>query len=135
MTAPSARAVALDIAERIQRLGAIGVKRFFGGAGLTCGGVQFAFVMKGSLYLRVDERMRADIEAQGGAPFVYAGASGPVTVASYYEASANVLEDDRALSQWAAKALRAALSAKTPIPRRSAPAGARAARRVKRPKK
>lgn len=136
MMANSARDFALEIAERIHGLGVIGVKRFFGGAGLTSGGVQFAFVMKGSFYLRVDERMRTEMEAQGGASFVYEGASGPVTVTSYCEASANVLEDDRSLSRWAAEALRAALSAKASTPRRASPNGVRAARRgLRRPRK
>jgi TfoX/Sxy family transcriptional regulator of competence genes len=132
----SARAFALEIAERIHGLGAIGVKRFFGGMALTSGGVQFGFIMKGSLYLRVDERMRADLAARGGAPFAYEGASGLVTVASYYEASADVLEDDRILSEWATEAVRAAISAKAGVSYRAPTRGARAASSaLKRPRK
>lgn len=112
MKAAPARELALDITERIDGLEPIEVRRFFGGMGLRSGGTLFAFVMKGSLYLRVDERMRANLEALGGTPFVYPGASGLVTVANYCEAPANLLEDDCALSQWASKALSAATSEK-----------------------
>lgn len=104
MAAALVRDLALEIAERIDGLAPVKVVRFFGGMGLRSGGTQFAFVMKGSLYLSVNEQMRADLEVLGGAAFVYRGAPGPVTVASYCEAPASFLEDDRALSLWASKA-------------------------------
>ena len=112
------RDFASDIADRIDGLPPITVVRFFGGVGLRCGGVQFGFVMKGSLYLRVDERSRAALEALGGAAFRYEGASASVTVTSYSEAPATLLDDDRELSRWAREAYRAALSAKARPTRR-----------------
>jgi TfoX/Sxy family transcriptional regulator of competence genes len=77
--------------------------------------------------------MRADLEARGGAPFVYEGTSGLVTVASYYEASANVLEDDRILNEWATDAVRAAISAKAGVSHRAPTRDASSA--LKRPRK
>ena len=47
-----ARELALEIAERIDTLPRVTVSRFFSGAGLVADGVQFGFVMRGSLYLR-----------------------------------------------------------------------------------
>jgi TfoX/Sxy family transcriptional regulator of competence genes len=44
------------------------------------------------------------------APFTYSGARGPVTVAAYYEAPDDILDDAEVLSAWAADALRAAQS-------------------------
>src|SRR6516164_1166200 len=50
MSLTVARGLALEIAERIDTLPRVTVSRFFSGAGLVADGVQFGFVMKGSLY-------------------------------------------------------------------------------------
>lgn len=114
-----ARALALDIAERIAGLGPVSVTRFFSGAALLAAGVQFGFVIRGSLYLRVGDNNRAAFEALGAKPFSYAGRSKQVTVASYYEAPSEIVEDAERLSPWAVEAHRAALAARRPgSPRR-----------------
>jgi DNA transformation protein len=112
MSVSAARELALDIAERIDGSGAIAVKRFFGGAALAADGVQFGFVMKGSLYLRVDEKSRAAFEAMGAEPFRYAGAGRTVSVARYYEAPAEIVDDPDELRLWAARARNAAAIAR-----------------------
>ena len=93
-------------------MGPVEIKRFFGGASLCLAGVQFAFVMKGTLYLRADEGTRKDFEDLGSCPFSYATRAGRVTVASYYETPADVMDDATALRTWAAQAHRAALQAR-----------------------
>jgi len=108
----SARDIALDIAERIHGLGRVDVKRFFGGAALVADGVQFGFVMKGTLYLRVDDDSRPRFEALGAHPFSYAGGAKIVKVASYYAAPDDVLDNADELRLWAATAHRAALAAR-----------------------
>ncbi len=108
----SARDIALDIAERIHGLGTIDVKRFFGGAALVADGVQFGFVMKGTLYLRVDDDSRPRFEALSAHPFSYEGGSKVVKVASYYAAPDDVLDNADELRLWAATAHRAALAAR-----------------------
>lgn len=117
MNLTSARDLALEFAERIHALGPVTVTRFFAGAGLVADGVQFGFVMKGSLYLRVDDRSRAAFVALGAAPFVYTGRSKAVTVASYYEAPSEVVDDPDQLGRWVGEAHRAAVAAR----RRSEP--------------
>jgi TfoX/Sxy family transcriptional regulator of competence genes len=107
---PSQRGLAEEYAARIGGLGKISVRRYFGGASLRAGGVQFGFVMKGVLYLKADALSRGAFERHGCAPFSYAGASGQVTVAAYYEAPGEILDDPEGLSGWAADALRAARS-------------------------
>jgi TfoX/Sxy family transcriptional regulator of competence genes len=102
--------LAKDFAARIDGIGPILVRPYFAGASLRAAGAQFAFVMKGVLYLKVDDGSRATFEARGSAPFTYSGARGPVTVAAYYEAPDDILDDAEALSAWAADALRAARS-------------------------
>lgn len=103
-------ALARDYAERIDGLGPVSVHRYFAGASLRAGGVQFAFVMKGILYLKADEESRPAFVTRGSAPFSYRGNAGAVTVAAYYEAPVEILEDDDLLSAWAADAMRAAVS-------------------------
>jgi len=90
-------------------MGAIEVKRFFGGSSLLADGVQFAFVMKGTLYLRTDDNTRAAFVAKGAAPFSYAKSAARVQVTSYYEAPADVLDDPAALLRWSIEAHAVAL--------------------------
>jgi DNA transformation protein len=113
MSAASARDLALDIAGRIRTVGPISVSRFFGGAGLVAASVQFGFVIKGTLYLRVDKKTRSTFEALGAAPFTYAGSAKTVTVTAYYEAPSEVVEDPDTLGQWVVDAHRAALAMKS----------------------
>jgi TfoX/Sxy family transcriptional regulator of competence genes len=109
----AARNLALDIAERIREACPIAVRRFFGGAALVIDGLQIGFVMKGSLYLRVDELSRARFEALGAAPFTYAGAARTVTVAQYYEAPAEIIDDPDKLRLWVEEARRAGVAARS----------------------
>lgn len=110
MTENVARGFAMDLAERIRRSGKVAVRRFFGGAALVVDGLQIGFVMKGSLYLRVDDASRAQFEAMGSAPFTYAGAGRTATVARYYETPAEILDDTDKLCDWVQTARRAAFS-------------------------
>lgn len=111
MSPASARDRAIEIAERVGALGPVTVTRFFSGAGLVADGVQFAFFMKGSLHLRVDDLSRAAFEALGASPFAYASRSKTVTVANYYEAPGEVMDDSDELARWVAQAHRTALAA------------------------
>lgn len=110
MSVESARNLALDIAEHLREVCPIAVRRFFGGAALVIDGLQVGFVMKGSLYLRVDGLSRAKFEALGAAPFTYAGAARTVTVAHYYEAPAEIIDDPDKLRLWVEEARRAAVA-------------------------
>ena len=110
MSLGQAREQAAEIAERIGIVGPITVTRFFGGAGLSIDGVQFAFVMKGSLYLRVDDASRPHFERHRSEPFRYHTGARSVTVASYYEVPSEVIDNRDALADWALRARDAALS-------------------------
>jgi TfoX/Sxy family transcriptional regulator of competence genes len=118
MTTAVQKALAEDYAVRITGIGSISVHRYFAGAALRSDGTQFGFVMKGVLYLKTDDVSRPEFLSHGSAPFRYSGANGPVTVAAYYEAPHDVVDDDEALSSWAARALRAAGGG--PAPKRGA---------------
>jgi DNA transformation protein len=117
-----AHAFAVDIAERLGRLGPVVVKRMFGGAALSVHGVTFALLIDGDLYLRVDAESRPAFERLGSAPFSYQAKGRTVTVASYFAAPADILDDPDDLPAWAERALQAARAA----------AEAKAARRPRR---
>ena len=88
--------------------GAITPKRMFGGHGLFRGGVMVGLIADDTLYLKVDDRNRADFEAAGSSPFVYE-AKGKRTEMSYYQAPPDAMEEQDALSDWFHSAFEAAL--------------------------
>ncbi|NLR75908.1 TfoX/Sxy family protein [Leeia aquatica] len=101
------QAYAQELAARLLPLGPVRIKRFFGGYSLTLADVQFGFVMKGSLYFRVDRHSLGVYLQHGMPPFSYATAQRQVIVARYYEVPPSVLEQDHALQDWARTALAA----------------------------
>jgi DNA transformation protein and related proteins len=113
----SSRERALEIAERLRSVGPIEVNRFFSGAGLRKDGVQFAFVIGGTLYLKADEQSRPAFEASGAKPFSYSSRSQIVRVTSYWEAPDEVVDDLDALLLWVGQAQRAATAALKKRPR------------------
>ncbi|PZW47148.1 DNA transformation protein [Humitalea rosea] len=121
-TALDARGRAMEIAAELGPLGPVAVRRLFGGAGLSVDQVTFAMVIKGALYLRVDDATRPLFEAEGASPFTYQTRDREVTVASYYEAPDAVIEETETLRTWAARALAAARAAAKPKRGRKRPA-------------
>ncbi|MBP2447632.1 TfoX/Sxy family protein [Rhizobium leguminosarum] len=113
MASEATRQLALDFASQIGPAGGIDVRRFFGGSALVRNGAQFGFVMKGTLYLRVDAAMRAEFEADGSEPFSYRAAGREVTVRRYYAVPAQVIDDPALLRRCSERALHA-----TPTPGR-----------------
>jgi TfoX/Sxy family transcriptional regulator of competence genes len=81
--------------------------------------------MKGTLHLRVDELMRGELSAMGARPFIFKGASGPVTVSKYFEAPVDALEDDELLRWWAFRAYEAVRHEKRVARRAGRPGPAR----------
>lgn len=110
MTYPGARGQALNIAERLTDLGAVRVAPYFGGAGLSMGGLQFGFVMKDRLYFRVDEDSLPEFEASGSEPFRYDTWRRTVNVASYWRVPDEVRAGEELLGKWAWGAIRASRS-------------------------
>jgi TfoX/Sxy family transcriptional regulator of competence genes len=59
---------ALEIADRLRVLSSLSVAPFFGGAGIRLDELQFAFLIEGVLYFRVNDRSRSDYESLGAVP-------------------------------------------------------------------
>jgi DNA transformation protein len=109
-TSDDTRRVAATVAEDLDALGPVSTAPFFGGVGLRLHGTQFAVVMDGELYLRVDGGSRPDLERLGGGPFTYRTARGTVTVRAYHRLPAVAREDPQQLERWAGRAHRTALA-------------------------
>ena len=74
-------------------LGSITVRRMFGGAGIYCDAIVFAFVDDDTLFLKTNEGGRAVFEAEGMGPFTYITKDGPGTLLSYWRAPERLLKN------------------------------------------
>jgi DNA transformation protein len=112
MSQQLAKEMAAEYAARLYALAPVSVAGMFGGASLRSGGIVFGLIIDQELYFRVDAQSMADYKAAGSAPFSYARKDGrEITVGSYYNVPADVLEDDALLNDWGKTAHRAAFDA------------------------
>lgn len=93
------------IIDQLSGWGAVTPRRMFGGAGLYHDGRMFGLIADDVVYLKVDDRNRADFERAGCTPFRPFSAR-PTTM-SYFTVPAGVLEDPQALGRWAQRAFEA----------------------------
>ncbi|MGQ0710755.1 MAG: TfoX/Sxy family protein [Rhodoferax sp.] len=93
------------IIDQLAPIGVIQRVRFFGGIGLTAGGVQFAMLMKNTLYFCVNDATRPSYEALGSRCFSYATKKGRVEVKRYYQVPDAIVEQRDEIVAWARKAL------------------------------
>ena len=98
-------------------LGPVQIRKMFGGAGISLGGLTFGLVVEDTVYLKVDATNKADFEDLGMGPFTYEGKGKSVSM-SYYQLPEEILSDLDELLPWAEKALKAAESAKKPSKRK-----------------
>ena len=94
--------------ELLEPLGAITVRRMFGGAGLYVEGLIVGLEIEGTLYLKTDASSRELFADAGGRPFVYDGKDKPVTT-SYWAPPDEAMDSPEAMRPWARLALEAAL--------------------------
>ena len=97
--------------ETLAPLGAISVKRLFGGAGIHYHGLMFAMVMNDELYFKVDEASRKRYLARDCPPFSYATKNGRRALKSYFKVPDELLDDEEELVAWARTAADVALAA------------------------
>ncbi|MDE2368984.1 MAG: TfoX/Sxy family protein [Burkholderiales bacterium] len=97
--------------ELLAPLGAVRVKRMFGGWGYYVDELFIAIVAGGRFYLKVDDRTRERFAAAGCEPFVYDAARQAVAL-SYWSAPADALESPALMEPWARLAIQAALGAR-----------------------
>ena len=92
-----------DLIDRLGPLGHVSGRAMFGGHGLYLDGTIVGIIIDELLYLKVDDANREDYLAAGATPFTYQGRDRPVTT-SYWEAPADIFDDDDTLRRWIAAA-------------------------------
>ena len=97
--------------ELLSGLGAVRVKRMFGGHGIYVDDLFVAIVVGETLYLKADAETTPRFEAAGCAPFVYEAKGRRVSMA-YRAAPAEAMDSPALMRPWVALALQAALRAR-----------------------
>ncbi len=111
---------------RLAPLGHFRARRMFGGHGLYLDDTIFGLIIWDRLWLRVDDRNRADFEKAGMEPFTYEREDGRQISMTYWSCPPKVLKDAALLRDWVAKAKAASAERKTAArkkPPRKKPAG------------
>jgi DNA transformation protein len=103
-------------------LGAVDVRRMFGGAGIYAGAVMFGLIDEGRIYLKTDAPLEAELRAAGAEPWIYTERRGPKagvpTETSYLSLPDSALDDPEEACAWARRALAIAEAAKAARPKR-----------------
>ena len=128
MAAPTPPFV-IHCTELLAPLGAVRVKRMFGGWGLYADEVFVAIIGGDRLFLKTSAETRPAFEAAGCEPFVYDSKTGSIAL-GYWSAPADAMDSPALMEPWARRALQAALAARAmklkprprPAPRARQPA-------------
>lgn len=103
------------VLELLAALGSVSVRRMFGGHGIYCDGLFIAIVLDEVLYLKADDRSRADFERAGCERFSYSR-QGRMAKLNFYRAPEDALDAPQHMLPWGKKALAAALRARAAKP-------------------
>ena len=90
------------VLDQLADLKAVTTRRMFGAIGLYQAETFFAIIDDGRLYFVTNEATREAYTSRGMKPFQYAPGK---FIHTYYEVPVDVLEDDRALCEWARAAV------------------------------
>lgn len=118
--------------EMLSPLGAVRVRRMFGGQGIYVDELFMALIVQNQLYLKADDTTRERFVAAGCEPFSYSTATGERQVMSYYRPPEETLESPPLMLPWARLALEAALRAANAKARK--PAAKKTAKKASAPK-
>ncbi len=113
------------VKELFAGIGAVTIKRMFGGAGGYADGVMFLLLVNGdAIYLKADEPLKAELRKLGCGPFVWEPASGPrageKVEMGYWRLPDSALDDPDEAARWGLKALAAAKAAAKTKPKKKA---------------
>jgi DNA transformation protein len=106
------------IIDMLVPIGPIEDGRFFGGCRLKSAGVQFAMIIQGTLYFRVDETLAADLKLRGSSPFEYDRRDRHVVINTYYSVPEDGFDDADLLVDWARRSIAAAAKSRRPVKKR-----------------
>ncbi|MEZ5996281.1 MAG: TfoX/Sxy family protein [Hyphomonadaceae bacterium] len=110
------------VRELFSGLGTVQVKRMFGGAGGYADGVMFLLIADDTIYLKVDDALKAELAAAGSGPFVWTPQKGPrageKVEMGYWRLPESALDDPDEAAAWGRKALAIAKFRPKPKPKR-----------------
>lgn len=117
------------VRELFAGMGAVQVKRMFGGAGGYADGLMFLLIADDTIYLKADDALKAELEAEGCGPFLWEPSSGPrkgeKVSLGYWRLPDAALDEPDEAARWGRKALavaRAKAKAKPKKPKAKAKA-------------
>jgi DNA transformation protein and related proteins len=103
--------------EELSPLGAITVRKMFGGAGVYCRGEILAIIDDDVLYFKVDDRTRPAFEREGTGPFRYATKDGEHVMNGYWRVPERLFDETDELRDWAREALAVSRRTKAKAPK------------------
>ncbi len=103
----------------LRPLGAIRLRRMFGGYGIYANDLFFAIVLDEQLYLKVDALTRPAFEAAGLEEWVYEKDGKPVHM-NYFRPPDDIYDEEDSLRPWGRLALDAASRARKPVKKAAA---------------
>lgn len=107
------------VRDHLQGLGPIEIKRMFGGAGVKSDGSMFAILDDGVLWLKADEALARDLQAEGARQFTYPTKDGGQMSMAYWSLPETALDDPDEAVHWARRSIAlAAAKAQAKRPRR-----------------
>ncbi len=98
--------------ELLAPFGAVRARRMFGGHGIFREELMFGIVADETLFLKADDKNRADFEARGLERFVYYKKGKPMYL-SYYQAPEEALDNSGDMLAWAGRSFAAAIRSRT----------------------
>lgn len=96
------------VAEMLEPLGRVEIRRMFGGLGIFRDGLMFGLVADETLYLKADDLSRGEFEALGSAPFTYGRKDGRRASLNYMALPETLYDEPDDVIAWARKAIEAA---------------------------
>ncbi|CAA7626120.1 TfoX/Sxy family protein [Magnetospirillum sp. UT-4] len=113
---PEDQAAAELAREMFAPLGAISIRRMFGGGGIYCDGLFFALIADGDIYLKADAAFAARLTEEGSRQFTWTNPkTGKVTAMGYWrlpEAAVDDFDEAAALGREALRVARVAAAGK-----------------------
>lgn len=114
------------VREHFAGVGAVTIKRMFGGAGGYAEGVMFLLLDGGAIHLKADEALKAELRAAGSKPWVWEPKNGPragekMVMDGYWRLPDAALDDPGEAAQWGRKALAVAKVAARSKPKKAKP--------------
>lgn len=89
------------VAECLEPLGTVTIRKMMGGAVLYCEGIVFALVAEDDLYFKSDATNEGVFEAEGLGKFEFTGKDGKIATMRYRRAPLDVYDDPGAMREWA----------------------------------